>query len=115
MHYPTHRKGSDKDSRGFYRTNMQDREDVIRQIGDAFYKSDAYSAYWDCPPPECFLMIFNSFLELYNMSIDKITFHDIVCYQQVKMIKFTQFEIDLIKLMQCWANDEIETLRKEHE
>lgn len=113
MHYPSYRRGKDKNSKGFYRTNMQDREDVIKQIGENFFMSDVYSDYWDYPPPDCFLTIFNSFLELYGMSKEKITFQDIVCYQQSKMIKFNQFEIELIKLMQCWASDEIEKLREE--
>lgn len=99
------------------RTNLDDRNDVIRTIGrEEFYSNEeAYGEYWDVTPPSCFLWIFGVFRELYVSCGDRIGFQDICAWEHAYGIRLTTYELDLLQAMGSWAADEIAELREDAE
>ena len=62
--------------------------------------------------PPCFLFIFSSFIEIYNLCAEGITWKDIESYAILHKIDFTQFEISLLVKCSNWANEKISEMRK---
>lgn len=71
--------------------------------------------YKPVTPPVCFFYIFTCFQELYNMSSERITYQDIDSYCRVNRLVFSHYELQLIKKMISWAENEKRQLEKEEE
>ena len=63
--------------------------------------------------PFCFLFIFNTFLEIYNMCHETMTWTDIRSYAIMRKVDFSQTEIDYILKCNNWANSQIKKMRDE--
>jgi len=58
--------------------------------------------------------VYKTFIELYNGCTDGfITYRDLQAYEAVTNIKLSLYEVNLIKQMNSWANDEAEKLKQE--
>lgn len=68
-------------------------------------------AYSEPDVPDCFAFVFCSFMEIYSASRDGVTWPDIYCYEQVRGVKFTQYETSLILKCMGWASGKINELR----
>ena len=112
LRYPTYRKGDGKE-KGCMRSNMEDREDVIRTVGaDTFFSDkETFGAYWDIPVPVEYLYVYSVFMELYRTCNERISFQDIRAWQDVRGVRLTQYEVSLIISMNGWASEEIAELR----
>lgn len=111
MRYPYFVKVNDKYIK---RTNLQDRQEAIRDIGEKdFFSDKRYEHLWDLQVPLCYLYIFNVFIDLYSACVEKITYRDIESYCNVRHCTLKQVEIEMLYKMNSWANDEINKLQEE--
>ena len=96
------------------RTNLEDRQDAIRQCGeDVCYENKANEYLFDISPPDCFVYLFSVFVELYSGSTEKITHQDIESYCNIRRCTLSQYELDIIWKMNYWANSEIAKMQEE--
>lgn len=72
-----------------------------------------YEEYYDPKVPFCFMWMYNSFIELYNMAGESITWTEIESYANIRSIKFTQIEVDYIFKMNQWANGMISEMKEQ--
>ena len=113
LHYPTTRK---VDDRTVTRTNADDRDELIEQIGkECFEESKEFDYLRDPNIPFCFMFVFTAFLEIYNCSGEAITWTDIYSYGIIRHIQFRQREIDYILKCNNWANEQMKKMRDEAE
>lgn len=110
LYYPTARK---VDKKTIWRSNAEDREDLIKAIGEEkFNKNPKYDEFYEPSIPFCFIYIFNIFMELFNNSGEGgFNWQDINSYCQVRKINLSQTEIDYIMKCKKWASNEISKLR----
>jgi hypothetical protein len=79
-----------------------------------FYENESFSILHDIEPPICFQFAFTVFRELYNGCREgNITYQDMESYCRMKHIELTQYEIELVKRMNYWANDEVDKLKND--
>ena len=81
-------------------------------MGEAeFFSDESYGEFWDIEPPEEFEWIYRTFLEIYRTCDERISFTDIKSWSDLRCVRLTQYEVDLIIAMNAWAADEISMLR----
>ncbi|MBR6079926.1 MAG: hypothetical protein IKP60_07205 [Treponema sp.] len=98
------------------RSNLDDREDTARMIGEEeFFTNEEYSGYWDIAPPDEFAWIFFVFMEIYRTCDERMSFSDIEAWQNVRATRLSQYEVGLLLDMAGWAADEVSELRKMEE
>lgn len=77
---------------------------MIKAMGmEEFYSYPENEVYKDKEIPFPFLFVFQTFMEIYQMSKDAVTWTDIDCYCRVRNIKLSQTEIDYIILINRWV------------
>lgn len=95
---------------------MQDREEIIEQVGEyEFFHNENYSELWDIDIPTCFIFEFNTYLEIYKMSGDSVTWCDIEAYCNVRRLCLSQREIDVIISINRMAVSEIARLKEDED
>lgn len=111
LHYPTSRKSNGKT---VFRTNAEDREDAINAMGGAvFWANESNREMYSEPEvPPFFLFVFKSFVEIYNASSESVTWTDIYCYDKIRNVGLTQFEVTEILKCVGWASSEISRMRE---
>lgn len=104
------------DGKRVFRTNAEDRDDMIRSMGsDCFWSGSMSERFREPDVPPCFLFVFNAFLEIFNHSGKNVTWLDISSYASVRKITFRQIEIDYILKLCGWAYLKIRQMDSEEE
>lgn len=73
---------------------------------EEFELHSRYEALRDIPVPECFVWIFDVFIDLHYCSHDFVSYPDIDAWERVYRTKLTVYEVRLIRRMSVWAADE---------
>ncbi len=72
----------------------------------AFEAHSKYEELKDIDIPDCFLWVFDVFLDLHYCSHDFISYPDISAWEQVYNERLSIFHVHLIRKMSSWAADE---------
>ena len=118
LHYPTYRKT--EDGKGVMRSNYEDRQDIIKSIGEVeFYKNASFNYLHDVEIPPCFLWHFNLYLDLRScasvssMGDTILTWSDIKSYFDLKQIYISQFDLSYLLMIKRIAETQMAEMRKD--
>jgi len=89
-------------------THYEQRQHIINAHGyEKWERSGRAEEFGDIPPPLCFTDLFSSFLDLYYLCPNGVTYQDIAAYCSTTQNKFSVYEVSLIRKMCSWAAGEV--------
>lgn len=104
MHADRTRKAGDKIE---HYTHNDNRQHIIDAIGyEKWERTGQAEEFGDIPPPLCFADLFASFLDLYYLCPDGVTYQDITSYCSASKNYLSVYEVSLIRKMCSWAASE---------
>lgn len=103
---PTYRKTDDK--KGVMRTNLQDREDAIKLLGEEeFYAIKENEQYKDVDIPPIYATLFNDYIDINNMTGESgVTWTEVDSYSRLTQKTFSLHDIEILVKINVWANSE---------
>jgi len=88
--------------------HYEDRQNIVSKIGYDTWKkrTGLEKEYGDIPPPLCFSDLFNTFIDIFYLCPNGITYQDITAYCASTQNTLSIYEVGLIRKMASWAASE---------